>query len=451
MIKHSNPKFIKELTKLARRNNFIDKKLYNKYDVKRGLRNSNGTGVLVGLTGVGDVQGYKVKDGEKIPAEGHLLYRGIDVNDIVSGCVAEGRHGFEEVAYLLMFGELPNSSQLAKFNEEIGKHRKLPKGFIEDMILKAPSVDIMNKLARSVLVLYSYDENPDDISVENTLRQSLELIARFPTLLAYGYQAKSHYFDKKSLFIHIPRADYSTAENLLHMIRPDNKFTKLESDLLDMVLMVHAEHGGGNNSTFAARVVSSTGTDIYSAIAAAVGSLKGPKHGGANAKVMAMIEDVKANVKQWSDLSELERYLTKIVKKEAFDRSGLIYGMGHAVYTLSDPRAVLLNDKAEELSKITGRSDEYELYRSIEKLAPEVIRKVKNDGRINAANVDFYSGFIYSMMNIPEELYTPLFAVSRIAGWCAHRIEELVGVHKIMRPAYKSIIGNKKYLTLNAR
>ncbi|MCX8132065.1 MAG: citrate/2-methylcitrate synthase [Clostridia bacterium] len=444
-------KIINELSYLVENNCKIDPDFYTKYNVKRGLRNSDGTGVLVGLTGIGEVHGYVIDEGERKPDEGRLSYRGIDVRDIVEGFQSEKRFGFEEVCYLLLFGELPDKARLDQFNELIGQYRTLPDNFTEDMILKAPSMDIMNKLARSVLACYSYDPNPDDTSLSNMLRQSLELIARFPTMVAYAYQAKSHYYGGKSLFIHMPQAELSIAENILYLIRPDNKYTSEEAELLDLALVLHAEHGGGNNSAFATRVVSSSGTDTYSAIAAAVGSLKGPKHGGANNKVMSMMEDIKANISNWADEEEVAEYLAKILRKEAYDKSGLIYGVGHAVYTLSDPRSILLKEKAEGLAKETGKIDEFNLYTTIERLAPKIFMEVKGSGKDIAANVDFYSGFVYSMMNIPPELFTPIFAVSRIVGWCAHRIEELIGVQRIIRPAYKSVVRGKTYIPINER
>ncbi len=440
-----------KLCRLAEKNNMINPELYQKYDVKRGLRNSNGTGVLVGLTGIGDVHGYQMEKGIKVPVEGKLFYRGIEIGDLIAGFQKDKRFGFEEVCYLLLFGELPDKDQLEQFTNLLGQNRRLPDGFTEDMMLKVPSKDIMNKLARSVLAAYCYDHNPDEISVENVLRQSIELIARFPTMVAYAYQAKSRYYDSKSLYIHSPQPHLSTAENLLHMIRPTNEFTRLEAELLDLALVLHAEHGGGNNSTFTIRVVTSSDTDTYSAVAAAIGSLKGPKHGGANIKVLEMMEDLKANVRDWEDDNELKAYLHKILSKKANDRSGLIYGMGHAVYTLSDPRAVQLKSKALELAKEKGLEKEFNLYASIERLTPAVLKEAgKNEGNVSA-NVDLYSGFVYRALNIPQELYTPLFAVARIAGWCAHRIEEIVSGGKIIRPAYKNVLEEKKYVPLNQR
>jgi citrate synthase len=440
-----------ELCFLVEKNNQIDPEFYKKYDVKRGLRNSNGTGVLVGLTDIGDVQGYAVENGKKKPIEGQLLYRGINVKDLIHGFQAEKRFGYEETCYLLLFGELPNKNQLEDFIKLLGENRKLPDGFTEDMILTAPSRNIMNKLARSILASYSYDSNPDDTSIKNVLRQSIELIARFPTMAAYGYQAKARYYDSKSLFIHSPQPELSTAENLLYMTRPTCEYTALEAELLDLALVLHAEHGGGNNSAFTVHVVSSSGTDTYSTIAAAVGCLKGPKHGGANIKVQEMIENIKVNVNDWKDEEEVQNYLRKIVRKEAFDKSGLIYGMGHAVYTISDPRTVLLKRKSAELAKEKGMKDEFQLYKMIEKLAPEVLYEAGKGDKNIPANVDLYSGFVYNALNIPRELYTPIFAVARVVGWCAHRIEELVSGGKIIRPAYKNVLQPREYVPLNYR
>ena len=429
----------------------IGMELYNKYNVKRGLRNSNGTGVLVGLTEIGGVYGYIQDDEEKKPVEGKLSYRGIDVRDLVHGCQRDNRFGFEETAFLLLFGYLPNEEELAYFNTTLGELRRLPPNFTEDSILKSPSKDIMNKLGRSVLVSYSYDKYPDDTSVENNLRQCVELIARFPTMVAYGFQAKKHYYDGESLFLHSPVEDLSTSENFLLMTRLNKEYTQLEAEILDLILILHAEHGGGNNSAFTTHVVSSSGTDIYAAISAAVGSLKGPLHGGANVMVHKMMEDIKRNVKNWEDRKEVASYLEKILKKEAFDGKGLIYGMGHAVYTLSDPRAVLLKEKAGKAAEATGRQKEYALSCLVEELTPEVFVRVKNNDKPLCANVDFYSGFVYTALNIDPELFTPLFAVSRIAGWCAHRMEELVSGGRIIRPAYKSVSRVCEYTPLGER
>lgn len=428
----------------------ISPELYEKYSVKRGLRNKDGTGVLVGLTQIGEVRGYMIDESDKVSIPGKLMYRGINMADIVNENAKCGRHAFEETMYLILMGKLPTEDELSEFKGILSDKRALPAGFTEDMILKAPSPNIMNKLARSVLASYSYDDNPDSLELENLLRQSVELIARFPAMVAYAYQAKKHYYDHDSLFLHSPRPDYDTAENILHLIRRDNSFTKLEADTLDLMLVIHAEHGGGNNSSFATHVVSSSGTDTYSAIAAAVGSLKGPKHGGANAKVMGMIDEIKAS-SNWRDEGALKDYLSKIIKKEAYDRTGLVYGMGHAVYTISDPRAELLKAKALEMAEATGHSDEFEMYDRIERLTPELFAEIKGVEKELCANVDLYSGFVYSMMNIPEELYTPLFAVSRVSSWCAHRMEEVFAGGKIIRPAYKSVTVKKKYTPIEER
>jgi len=443
--------YLDNATDLAIRNTSIDPELFGKFNVKRGLRNADGTGVLVGLTSIGEVHGYIVDENEKVPVHGSLRYRGINVIDMVTGFQKEKRFGFNEVIYLLLFGEMPTTVELEHFKGMLDSCRDLPDGFTENMILKAPSRDVMNKLARSVLGLYSYDEHADDISVKNVLRQCIELISRFPTLVAYGYQAKSHYYDKKSLFIHKPQPGLSTAQNFLHMVRPDSSYTDLEAEILDLALVLHAEHGGGNNSAFALHVVSSSDTDTYSAIAAAVGSLKGPKHGGANIKVADMMAFIQQNVKDWKDEDEITSVLQKIMRKEAFDGKGLLYGIGHAVYTLSDPRTAVLRDRAFELAKVKNRADEYSLYTIIERLGPQVFSEEKGLRKVIAANVDFYSGFVYDMLNIPPELYTPIFAVSRIAGWSAHRIQEIVSGGKIIRPAYKSITERRSYTPLGER
>lgn len=427
---------------------------YTEYNVKRGLRNPDGTGVLAGLTAIGEVHGYVIDEGNKSPIEGTLRYRGISIEDIVENCQKDGRFGYEEVVFLLLFGHLPKKNELEAFSASLAKRRKLPAYFAEDMILKAPSDNIMNKLARSVLALYSYDEeNPDDISIEALFRQSLDLISRFPTLIAYAYAAKCHYYDGKSLVLHNPKPELSIAENFLYMIRANHKYTELEAKVLDLALMLHAEHGGGNNSAFSIRVLSSSNTDTYSAVAAAIGSLKGPKHGGANQKTLAQMAEIKKNLSDWSSDEQVYDYLCKIVRKEAGDGSGLIYGIGHAIYTLSDPRAVLLKECAKELSKEIGpeAEKEFELYAAIERLAPKVFADVKNLHAPMPANVDLYSGFIYQMLNIPEELYTPIFAMSRIVGWCAHRIEEVITGGKIIRPAYKSIVERKEYTPIDER
>ena len=435
----------------AERQNTINPEMHKKYNTKRGLRNEDGTGVLIGLTEIGEVHGYVMDEGEKTPVEGRLSYRGIDVGELVEGFQKDHRFGFEEVVYLLLFGKLPTREALDSFQKLLGSRRELPQGFAEDMILKAPSPDIMNKLARSTLASYSYDSNPEDLSVRNVLRQSIELIARFPTMAAYGYQAKRHYYDGESLFIHAPSTELSTAENLLQMFRSDRSYTQLEAETLDLALVLHAEHGGGNNSAFTIHVVSSAATDTYSAVAAAVGSLKGAKHGGANVKVIQMMEDIKQQVKDWKDEDELDRYLRRILRKEVGDRTGLIYGLGHAVYTLSDPRAVLLRMKAGDLAEKKGLSDEFGLYGLIEKLTPAIFRQEKRNEKFIGPNVDFFSGFVYRMLNIPIELYTPIFAVSRVAGWCAHRIEEVVSGGRIIRPAYKNVLGKVDYVPIAKR
>ncbi len=428
------------------------KELFKAYGVKRGLRNEDETGVMAGLTSIGQVIGYHIKDGEKYPAEGHLKYRGYDIVDIVENCEREGRFGYEEVVYLLLFGRLPSRGVLNKFKDLIAACRELPYGFTEDMILKAPSKNIMNKMARSVLAMYSYDENPDDTSVGNIFRQSITLISCLPVMAAAGYQAKRHYHDGESLYLHVPQRELSTAENLLYLLRPDNKYTREEAEMLDVLLMVQAEHGGGNNSAFTTRVVSSSGTDTYSAIAAAIGSLKGPKHGGANARVMAMMDDIESNVKDWADEDEVRNYLDKILRKEAFDGSGLIYGMGHAVYTYSDPRCILLKERAARLASTNPEWEkELKLYEMIERLTPECFRRVKKNDKVMCANVDMYSGFVYKMLGIAPEMYTPIFAIARIAGWCAHRLEETIGCSRIIRPAYKSIVSEKKYIPMAER
>lgn len=446
-----NQELFKKLCQLSKDIYSIDSELYSKYSVKRGLRNSNGSGVLVGLTKVGDVHGYLLDEGEKIADDGILRYRGINVNDIVEGCELDDRFGFEEVVYLLLFGSLPTESALNEFTQYLGTKRKLPVNFTEDMILKAPSGDIMNKLARCVLASYSYDNNPDEVSVENVLRQSFELIARFPAMIAHAYQAKSHYYDGKSLILHAPKEELSTAENFLHMMRPNNEYTKTEAHLLDLALMLHAEHGGGNNSTFTTHVLSSSGTDTYSAIAAAIGSLKGPKHGGANAKVMGMIDDFKANLTDITDEKQIREHIIKLYRRESYDHSGLVYGVGHAIYTKSDPRAVLLRKNAGILAKEKGMEDELYMYDLIAKNAIELFNEITGKQKDLAINVDFYSGFVYKMLNIPQEVYTPIFAMSRIAGWCAHRLEEIMVSDKIIRPAYKNVYKGKEYTSIKDR
>ncbi len=424
---------------------------YRKYNCKRGLRNEDGTGVLVGLTEIGEVHGYIIDEGERVPAPGRLSYRGIDITDIVAGFQRDGRSGFEEVAYLLLFGTLPTPTELDEFTSIIASRRELPPGFTEDMVLRAPSSDIMNKLARSTLVCYSYDARAEDSTLRNIIVQCIDLIARFPAMIAYSYQAKRHYFDNESLYIHAPDRALSCAENFLQMIRPDRAYTQLEAQTLDLALVLHAEHGGGNNSAFTVHVVSSAATDTYSTIAAAIGSLKGAKHGGANNRVMAMMDDIKVNVGDWADADEVRDYLERILRMEVGDRSGLIYGMGHAVYTVSDPRALLLKEKAETLAREKGRDDEFRLYSLIEDLVPHAFRSVKGYDRVIAPNVDFFSGFVYSMLNIAPELYTPIFAMSRIAGWCAHLVEETVSGGRIIRPAYKCVMPRRHYTPMAER
>jgi citrate synthase len=432
-------------------NDYIDADLYNRFNVKRGLRNADGTGVLVGLTRIGDVHGYIMDEGEKVPVDGKLYYRGIDVEELVAAAAKEDRFGFEETVYLLLFGQLPSREQLDGFRALIANSRPLPLNFAEDSIMKLPSRDIMNKLARSVLTLYSYDEDPENSAPENVLRQCIELIARFPTIVAYSYMAKKHYFDHESLYIHLPDASSQTAEALLALIRPDKKFTRLEAEILDLALVLHAEHGGGNNSTFAVHLVSSADTDTFSAISAGIQSLKGAKHGGANIRVMGMMENIKRNVKAWDNEGEVASYLESMLRGEAYDGSGLIYGQGHAVYTKSDPRAILLRDKAALLAGEKGLADELGLYRLIEQLTPGVFKKVKGSGKDICTNVDFYSGFVYKMLGIPEDVFTPIFAVSRVAGWAAHRLEEIISGGRIIRPAYKCVQSRCDYVPLDKR
>ena len=443
--------FLQKLSFLAEQNDPIDQGLYQKYDVKRGLRYADGRGVLVGLTRVGDVVGYEMVNGKKTPIPGKLIYRGYNIEDLSSDAEKQNEFAYEQTVYLLLFGELPTRKDLDDFRLFLGSKRTLPEHFTEDMIMKAPSNDIMNKMARGVLASYSYDEDPENTCAANNLRQCIELIARFPTLAAYAYQAKRRYYDGKSMYIHNPKPELSTAENLLRLIRPAKKYTKLEADILDLSLILHAEHGGGNNSSLSIHVVSSADTDTYSAVAAAIGSLKGRRHGGANCKVMEMMDDIKKHVKDWSSEKEVGAYLKKIIRKEAGDGSGLIYGQGHAVYTVSDPRAILLSKKAKELAKEKNCMEEYGLYRLIEKLSPSVFEQEKGTIKQICSNVDFYSGFVYSMLNIPRELFTPIFAVSRVAGWSAHRIEEIVSGGRIYRPAYQSVMSERSYIPMSKR
>jgi len=446
-----NNAMIDALAKLAEQNDYIDPALYTKFDVKRGLRDADGKGVLVGLTRIGNVYGYDIVNGKPIAVPGKLIYRGYDVEDIIHDIEKSDQFGFEQVIYLLLFGELPNASQLAEFDALLGEYRELPNNFVEDMILKSPSSDIMNKLARSVLVSYSYDPNPEDVSIANNLMQCIQLIARFPAMVAYGYQAKRRHYDGKSMYLHNPLPNLSTAENFLRLIRADKNYDKLEAEILDLSFILHAEHGGGNNSSLTVHVVSSADTDTYSAIGAAVGSLKGRRHGGANIKVSEMMDDIKANVKDWSSEKEVGDYLRKIMRKEAGDRSGLVYGQGHAVYTISDPRAILLREKASKLAEVKKCTEEFGLYCLIEKIFPAIFKEEKGGDKQICTNVDFYSGFVYSMLGIPRELYTPMFAVSRIPGWAAHRLEEIVSGGRIYRPAFKQVGELRKYIPLDGR
>ena len=439
-----------ELANLCKKNT-IDSELYAKYDVKRGLRDISGKGVLTGLTEISEILSYTLVDNDYVPCEGQLFYRGVNVESIIDGFIKDDRFGFEEITYLLLFGDLPEREELDSFIKLLENNRELPKSFVRDVIMKAPSHDMMNTLARSVLMLYSYDDKADDISIENVLRQSLQLIARFPLLTVYGYQAYRHYYEQKSLVIHPPKPGLSTAENILHMLRPNKKFTELEAKILDIALVLHAEHGGGNNSTFTTHVVTSSGTDTYSTVAASLGSLKGPKHGGANIKVIKMFEDMKENIKDWEDEEEIAAYISDILNKKAFDKSGLVYGMGHAVYSISDPRANVLKKYVETLSKEKGMNKEFGLYERVERIAPEVISKERKIYKGVSANVDFYSGFVYHMLGLPLEIYTPIFAIARISGWSAHRLEELVNAGKIIRPAYKSVSKHRPYVGLEDR
>ena len=442
---------LESLCEESRAHNRIPAELFDKYQVKRGLRNPDGTGVVAGLTNISNVHGYIIEDEEKTPDEGRLIYRGIDLRELVEGCAQDNRFGFEEVEWLLLFGKLPSKEQLERFNRTLNENRELPSYFAEDMIIKAPSANIMNKLARSVLALYSYDPTPDDPSLENNMRQSVELIARLPTIMTYAYQVKRRYYDKESMYFHPLCPEHHTAEAILRALRPDTQFTDEEAKLLDLCLMLHAEHGGGNNSTFTSRVLSSSGTDIYSTIAVSIGSLKGPKHGGANHRVMTMMHEIMEQVQNWENEDEVEAYLEKILRKEAGDGSGLIYGIGHAVYTLSDPRAVILKEKAGNLAREKGMEREFNLFQLVEKLAPDAFARVKGSSKVVSANVDFYSGLIYQMLGIPEDLFTPLFAVSRIGGWCAHRMEEMFTGGRIIRPAYRSLTRFQPYVDLKDR
>ncbi len=424
---------------------------YEKYNVKRGLRNADGTGVMAGLTRVCNVHGYVLDEGEKFPVEGRLTYRGQNIEDLVNGCMNENRFGFEEVVWLLLFGSLPTAKQLRDLRTVLAEYRELPAYFAEDMIIKAPSPNIMNQLGRSVLALYSYDEKADDLSLQNVLEQELKLIARMPTIMTYAYQVKRRHYDHKSMFFHPVPQNLSIAESILYSMRPDKSYTQEEAKLLDLCLMLHAEHGGGNNSTFTTRVLSSSGTDTYATISGAIGSLKGHKHGGANIKVMQMLKYLKEGISNWRDEEEVAAFLARIIRGEEGDHSGLVYGMGHAVYTLSDPRAVILKKYARDLAEDRGFGDEFRLLETVERLTPQVFAEVKGSNKAMCANVDMYSGLVYKALGIPSELFTPLFAVARCAGWCAHRTEELYTGSRIMRPAYKSLAKSAEYVPLDER
>lgn len=452
MFGYSNiPCELYELSEKCIKNSSIEPSLYKTHEVKRGLRDLDGKGVVTGLTDISTILSSKIENGVSVPMDGELHYRGINVYDLVNGFESDNRFGFEEVVYLLLFGELPAADKLNDFSNMLNNFRSLPRNFVRDVIMKASNPDIMNSLAKSVLTLYSYDKDANDLSIPNVLRQCLQLIANFPLLSVYAYHSYRHFSKGKSLYIHRPSANLSTAENILRMLRPDKSFTELEAKILDLALVLHAEHGGGNNSTFTTHVVTSSGTDTYSSMAASLCSLKGPKHGGANIKVTQMFDDIKKNIKDWDDEDEIRSYLMKLLNKEAFDKSGLIYGMGHAVYSLSDPRSEILKQHVGQLSKEKHRTKEFELYTKIATLAPEVIAEKRKIYKGVSPNIDFYSGFVYSMLDLPEELYTPIFAIARVAGWSAHRIEELINANKIIRPAYKSISSTKEYIPLNKR
>ncbi len=442
---------IVELSKLSKEADLIENDLFIKYDVKRGLRDLNGKGVLTGLTRISEIIAKKVVDGKEMPADGELYFRGYDVHDLIESASRESRFAFEESAYLLLFDKLPTGKELFEFEKLLGIYKSLPPSFVRDVIMKAPSRDMMNTLARSVLTLYSYDDLADDVSLPNVLRQSLQLISMFPLLAIYGYHAYNHYHEGNSLIIHPPKEELSTAETILHLLRPDSKYTELEAKLLDICLVLHMEHGGGNNSSFTTHVVSSSMTDTYSVIAAAIGSLKGPRHGGANIKVVHMMDDIEDNVKDWKDEDEVKAYLDKILNKEAFDRSGLIYGIGHAIYSKSDPRAMILKGFVEKLAVEKGREDELALYEMVERLSPQIISGERTMYKGVSANVDFYSGFVYRMLDLPEILYPTIFAIARIVGWSAHRMEELANNGKIIRPAYMAIEPRKDYVPMEDR
>ncbi len=447
----NDEKAIQELCKQYEVNNKISKEEYIKYEVKRGLRHESGAGVMAGLTRICNVHGYAIEDGERVPKEGRLTYRGINIIDIIEGCTKERRYSFEETVWLLLFGFLPNEEQYNKMSDLLRENRELPPYFVEDVIMKNPSKDLMNKIARGVLTLYSYDDSAEDLSIENNMIQSISLIAKIPSIMTYAYQVKRRHFDKQSMFLHPFDEKHFTAQAILNSVREDRGFTEDEAKLLDLCLTLHAEHGGGNNSTFTSRVLSSSETDIYSTISAAIGSLKGLRHGGANYKVHSMMEDIKENVKNWESDDEIEAYLEKIINKEVGDKSGLIYGVGHAVYTVSDPRAIILKTKARELAKSKGFEAEFSLFERIEAMAPEAFLRAKKSDKVISANVDFYSGLVYRMLGIPQDLFTPLFAVARTAGWCAHRIEEMLTGGRIIRPAYRALPNPKPYLGMDQR
>ena len=443
---------IEDLSELCIENNQIDMSLYDKYEVKRGLRDLNGKGVLTGLTEISEIHASDVdENGVSHPCDGELFYRGVNVKDIIAGFTKDKRFGFEEVTYLLLFGKMPDKKELSNFTKLLGEYRCIPPNFVRDIIMKKPSRDIMNAVARSVLMLYSYDDRADDLSIPNVVRQSLQLISELPLLAVYSYQAYRHYHKGGSLIIHEPDPNLSTAENILHLLRADGKYTPLEAEILDIALVLHAEHGGGNNSTFTTHVVTSSGTDTYSSVVSSLGSLKGPKHGGANIKVVKMFDDIKEHVKDWDNQNELSSYVDKILHKEAFDRTGLVYGMGHAVYSLSDPRAKVFKKFVEELSVEKHMEKEYKLMADVERIAAELIAKERKIYKGVSANVDFYSGFVYRMLGLPTELYTPIFEVARISGWSAHRIEELINCNKIIRPAYMNVCDRKEYVDLKDR
>ena len=443
--------YVKELCGDIEDTYTIDQSQYQRHAIKRGLRNEDGTGVMAGVTRIGSVQGYYLQDNGRVPIPGKLYYRGIDVEDIINAHVADGTFGYEEVSYLLLIGKLPNEQQFEQFNTILAKARTLPPNFTEDMIIKAPSRNVMNKLARSVLALYSYDSNPDDTAIENIVRQSIELIGRFPIIIANAYAVKRHHYDGKSLYLHVPKEELSLAENFLRILRKDKSYTPEEAHLLDLMLILHAEHGGGNNSAFTCRVLSSTGTDTYSAISGAVSSLKGPLHGGANAKVMEQFRNVSEHVRDSKDDDEVRAYLNKVMDGEAGDGAGKIYGLGHAVYTLSDPRAVILKRFASDMAETKGYAEQFELMETIERVGIPIIMERKQLATPICANVDMYSGLVYSMLGIPEDLYTPLFAAARISGWCAHRIEEVLTCHKIIRPAYRAAFEPQQYVPIEER